>query len=122
MLRPLISALNDFLRSADVKNDDQIPVVDSRQIRRELFKLSYQQNKFGLNMKADAFEVFDFLLTSMHSWASNARMNQSVDHDNDHSMRDEQTYKLVRRISQVSCHDPANRCFVHDGYYLPKVV
>ena len=121
----MICALNDFLRIAGTHTiDDQIPLVDSRPVRRELFKLSYQQNKFGLNMKADAFEAFDFLLTSIHSWASNARTNQSeaVDQDNDHSMRDEQTYKLVRRISQVSCQDPENRCFVHNGYYLSKVV
>ena len=74
VLRPLIGALTEFFKQAGMMYENQIPVMDSRAVRRELFKLSYMQDKFGLNMKADAFESYDFLLTSMHSWASYVRM------------------------------------------------
>lgn len=45
-----------------------MPVLDSGKIRREMFKLSYERDLFGLNSKADSFEAYDFLLTSIHSW------------------------------------------------------
>ena len=37
------------------------------EIRKEIFKLHYGQAVFDLNEKADAHEVFDFLLTTIHS-------------------------------------------------------
>mmetsp|Transcript_17065 Transcript_17065/g.21568 ORF Transcript_17065/g.21568 Transcript_17065/m.21568 type:complete len:81 (-) Transcript_17065:92-334(-) len=72
LLKPLIAALHDFFRVAG-SNYDQIPSLDTRLIRRELFKLSYLSDKFGLNQKADAFEAYDFLLTAIHSWVMNTR-------------------------------------------------
>lgn len=74
MLRPLISALVEFFTQAsnnasdNLGNDSVVPVLDSGKIRREMFKLSYERDLFGLNSKADSFEAYDFLLTSIHSW------------------------------------------------------
>ena len=46
----------------------KIMEFESIAVRRELFKLFYLSNEFVLNMKADAFEAFDHILSLIHSW------------------------------------------------------
>jgi len=55
-----------------------VPVLKSIEVRRELFKLHYGQEVFDLNLKADAFEAFDFLLTSLHSWVRHSQSGNVV--------------------------------------------
>ena len=72
MLRPLINALVEFFNQAGMQQGE-VPILDAVKIRREIFKLSYQRDLFGLNFKADAFEAYDFLLTSIHSWTYHSK-------------------------------------------------
>lgn len=59
-------------------------MLDSAKVRRELFKLHYGYEVFDLNVKADAFEAFDFLLTVLHSWVKyDSNSSTGEDHDND---------------------------------------
>ena len=74
LLRPLIGSIQEFLRDAGSKmGSKSVPVLQSVKVRRELFKLHYGQELFDLNLKADAFEVFDFLLTVLHSWVRHSQ-------------------------------------------------
>lgn len=55
-----------------LNSQTQMAVLDSKDIRKEIFKFNYQQNKgkssFELNEKADAFEVLDLMLSMLHAW------------------------------------------------------
>ena len=69
LLRPLVNSLQRLFRCAAQPTAlDAVPVLPSSEVRRELFKLHYGQDVFDLNLKADAFEAYDFLLTCIHSW------------------------------------------------------
>ena len=63
---PLFRAIVDLFEKAAHASDASTPQLDSVNIRRELFKLSYERDTFCLNSKGDAFEAFDFLLTAIH--------------------------------------------------------
>lgn len=73
VLRPLMRAMVDLFRQAGDQIDITTapPILISDRVRSELFKLFYGQQVFDLNLKADAFEAFDFLLTCLHSWIRN---------------------------------------------------
>ena len=63
-MKPLINSLQDFFAQIFSQNKKEVRVFDSMPIRRELFKLHYLKDgegRFNLNMKADAFEVMDYL-------------------------------------------------------------
>ena len=73
-LKGLVNALQDFYsetlrRSQQDTRLRRLHVFESTGIRRELFKLKYQSGEYMLNYEADAFEVFDFLLTCIHTWS-----------------------------------------------------
>lgn len=68
VLRPLMRAMIDLFKMAGINNETAPPILVSDRVRSELFKLFYGQQVFDLNLKADAFEAFDFLLTCLHSW------------------------------------------------------
>lgn len=70
VLRPLMKAMIDLFKQAGDHLDTVTapPILVSDGVRSELFKLFYGQQVFDLNLKADAFEAFDFLLTCLHSW------------------------------------------------------
>ena len=70
LLRPLMSALISFYAKAAGQDliSSELPNLSSVEIRREMFKLFYKYEAFDLNLKADAFEALDFLLTCIHSW------------------------------------------------------
>lgn len=50
---------------------NKLHILESIQIRRELFKYYYPNSNFELNQKADAFEAFDTILTLTHEWIAN---------------------------------------------------
>ena len=73
-LKSLINKLQDFYsETLRVSQSDavlrRLHVFESTNIRRELFKLKYQSGEYMLNFEADAFEVFDFILTCIHTWS-----------------------------------------------------
>ena len=67
-LKPLINSIQDFFQQCTVEKGGKIMESESIAVRRELFKLFYLTNEFVLNMKADAFEAFDHILSLIHSW------------------------------------------------------
>ena len=73
-LKKLINAIQDFFAEIIQKSQEdsisrRLHSFESTNIRRELFKLKYQRAEYMLNYEADAFEVFDFLLTCIHTWS-----------------------------------------------------
>ena len=76
LLQPLMKTLKEFFNQAATPTEAfQVPTLESNDVRRELFKLFYKQEAFDLNLKADSFEAFDFLLTSIHSWVRQCSEN-----------------------------------------------
>jgi hypothetical protein len=54
-----------------------ITVYDPSEIRRELFKLYYEQNEFVLYQPADTFEAMDKILTALHTWLAESSSVQA---------------------------------------------
>ena len=71
-----------------------------------------------LNYEADAFEVFDFLLTCIHTWSQTANSRQKAVEQPDQAMVLDGDYNLAK-AARVSCdkHD-SEPCFVHQMFYL----
>ena len=67
ILRPLIKSVLELFQQAFNKHSE-LPTFDAVNVRREIFKLTYERDQFCLNQEADSFEVFDFLITSIHIW------------------------------------------------------
>jgi hypothetical protein len=68
--------LTAFYEEIDQKGgsvDGQISVHQSLAIRRELFKLFYDQGEFILNQKADASEALDHILGLIHGWIASQK-------------------------------------------------
>ena len=86
----------------------RVHVFDSSAVRRELFKLNYKRGEYMLNYEADAFEVFDHLLTIMHTWAHAAGQpggsNPGIDWKNS------QLFSCDRAQGQP--------CFIHNMFFL----
>ena len=71
-----------------------------------------------LNYEADAFEVFDFLLTCIHTWSQTASQPQKAIASQ--PLMPGVDYNLVR-AANISC-DKAHTqpCFVHNMFFLSE--
>ena len=71
-IKPFVNSLQDFYKSIfdqiSEGRESDIPVFNSNKVRAELFKLTYDSNKFPLHEKADAFEALDQILGVIHAW------------------------------------------------------
>jgi len=66
--KPFVKSIYEFFKKVDEDYSGQIKVYDPTDIRRELFKLHYNSNRFGLYGKADTPEVIDQILDALHFW------------------------------------------------------
>ena len=84
MLQPFITSLQQFFDIAvNVPVDEEskeVPVLSSNNARREMSKLFYTQEKFDLNLKADAFEAYDQILTCISSYIRHAKVHPGIQH------------------------------------------
>ena len=74
-------------------------VHSSLHIKAEMFKLTYTEDKFRLEDKADAYEALDLMIRLLHAWSLPAR----------ESDRD------VNEILRTAC-SPQDYCFAHEGF------
>lgn len=120
LLRPLIESLIELFKQA-AHQYGYVPLLDTVKVRREIFKLQYDHDLFGLNSKADAFEAYDFLLTSIHSWIQNSAQALK----NTYSPQADYDEATLGQLSSVSCSKKSgdkSSCFIHEGYFLPKSI
>jgi len=116
LLQPLIGAMCELFKEAG-RIQPTVPVLKSVKIRRELFKLFYLRQSFDLNKKADAFEAFDFLLTSIHSWISHCQNPRSTSQ----TIAQEPMAARLAHLSKNPCYK-SDWCCVHTGFHLAKYV
>ena len=96
----------------------EIPVLSSNIARREMSKLFYTQEKFDLNLKADAFEAYDQILTCIHSYTRHAQVHPGIQ-----QIISEQNSSAAQlaELAEKEC-EPADGCFIHQHFFLPKYV
>jgi len=106
-----VTAFKDFFREVFTSFENgqaSFNKFDSKQIRKQLFKFSYAQNKgnsnFELNDKADAFETLDLMLSMLHSWQAALTTDTYV--------------KTWQQLQAIAC--KTQSCFVHENFYLPR--
>ncbi len=106
-LKPLVSAILDFYRSAFAQNESiggECPVIDNDRVRLELFKFFYDKKEFVLHEKADAFEALDQILTVLHCWFASIEQEKG------------------NQITYNKCLDlrcgKGKECFVHNNFFI----
>lgn len=86
-------------------------MIDSNPIRLELFKFTCMYNRgksnFELNMKADAFEALDTILSMLHAWFFAIRTGKT----------DLDWFKL----EDQKCDESSFNCIVHQNFFLNRV-
>ena len=117
-IKPLMNALQDFFEAVLPQDEvsDKISVVDAGPIHNEIFKIHFLagEGEFTLNRKADSFEVYDFLMTCMHTWlqASTGAKKPEIEPEWEKSVK-------VAMLSSISCdRNLTTPCFIHEVYYL----
>ena len=87
---------------------ESLEIFDPRELRRELFKLYYVDDLFGLYDSADCFEAIDKMLTILHHWCSGTQMPTSIN-------------KIA--VPQNLCvGSKSGMCFVHEKFFMNRTV
>ena len=80
-------------------------------------KLFYTQEKFDLNLKADAFEAYDQILTCISSYIRHAKVHPNIEHISEQNSSAAQ----LAELAEFEC-DRADQGFIHQHFFLPKYV
>ena len=90
----VVAAVNAFFGLIGSQRDPAVKVYCANDIRRELFKLHYEEDIFDLYCKADPCEAIDKLLTALHSSTKCRASNMCIVHEK----------FFLNRVIQESCY------------------